>query len=99
ENRPYTIAWDTPVGRGTHAVPAGRGITSAAIDPQGRWIALSTSTIYSLGGVHDDVIIFSISDGREVFRDSLPTYTRSDVVFVGSSELAYTSWDGKGPTE
>jgi hypothetical protein len=100
ESRPYTIAWDTPAGRGSHVVPKGRGITSADVDPDGRWIALSTSSIYSLGGVHDDVIVLdAAAGGREVFRDCLPTYTRSDVAFVGPGLLAYTAWDGGPATE
>ena len=49
-------------------------------------------------GVADSVIVISTVDGKEVFRDSLPTYTRSDVVFLGPGRLAYTAWDGSPPT-
>ena len=99
ENRPYVIAWDTQAGRGTHVVPKGRGITSCDVDSDGRWIAYSTSPVYSLGGVHDDVIVISLADGREVFRDCLPAYARSDVAFLWEGRLAYTAWDGGTQSE
>lgn len=99
EDRPYTIVWNTALGRGSHTVPKGRGISSLDLDPEGRWIAYSTSAIYNLGGVADSVIVISAVDGKEVFRDSLPSYTRSDVAFVGPGRLAYTAWDGVPPTE
>lgn len=99
EDRPYTIAWDTAAGRGTRSVPKGRGINSLDLDPSGRWIAYSTSAIYSLGGVGDSVIIIGTADGREVFRQALPPYTRSDVAFVGDGRLAYTFLDGTSRTE
>lgn len=99
EDRPYAIVWNTSLGRGSHIVPKGRGITSLDLDPEGRWIAYSTSPVYNLGGVTDAVIIISATDGKEVFRDSLPAYTRSDVVFVGPGRLAYTAWHGIPPTE
>jgi hypothetical protein len=99
EDRPYAIAWETRTGRGSHVLPKGRGITSCDIDPSGRWIAYSTSAIYNLGGVHDDVIVISTADGTEVFRDAQPTYARSDVAFMGPGLLAYTAWDGGQQTE
>ena len=99
EDRPYTIAWETTTGRGSLAVPKGRGITSLDLDPSGRWIAYSTSAIYNLGGVGDSVIIIATADGSEAFRHALPQYTRSDVRFVGAGRLAYTSFDGASRTE
>jgi hypothetical protein len=94
EDRPYTVAWDLPAGKGRHVVPRGRGLSSVDVDPAGRWLALSTSPVYNLGGVHDDVIVLELPSGREVFRDSMPPYARSDVAFMGPDTLAYTAWDG-----
>ncbi len=99
EDRPYTIAWETTAGRGSRIVPKGRGITSLDLDPSGRWIAYSTSPVYNLGGVGDSVIVIATTDGREVFRQALPHYTRSDVAFVGDGRLAYTWFDGSTQTE
>lgn len=99
EDRPYTIVWDTARGRGSRAVPKGRGITALDLDPSGQWIAYSTSAIYNLGAVADHVIIIATVDGREVFRQALPLYTRSEVAFVGEGRLAYTWSDGASRTE
>lgn len=99
EDRPYAIAWATASGAGRHTAPRGRGISSLDLDPEGKWIAFSTSPIYSLGGVRDAVVILSTRDGREVFRHSLPPYTRSAVAFSGPGRLAYTVTDGRGGTE
>jgi hypothetical protein len=99
EDRPYAIAWATAVGAGRHMVPRGRGITALDLDTEGKWIAYSTSPLYSLGGVRDAVVILSARDGHEVFRHPLNTYTRSAVAFVGPGRLAYTVTDGGGGTE
>jgi len=99
EDRPSAITWETTTGRGSHTVPRGRGITSADLDPSGRFIAFSTSAIYNLGGVDDSVIVIATGDGAEVFRHNLPGYTRSDVAFVGAGRLAYTSYDGVSKAE
>lgn len=99
EDRPYAIAWATAFGAGRHTAPKGRGISGLDLDPDGKWIAYSTSPIYSFGGVSDAVVILSTRDGREVFRHSLPTYTRSAVAFAGPGRLAYTVTDGSGATE
>jgi hypothetical protein len=99
EGRPYAVAWETAFGRGRRELPRGRGITSADADPVGRFVAVSTSAIYSLGGVEDSVVVIDTADGREVFRDSLPAYARSEVAFVGDGLLAYTAWDGESPAE
>jgi len=98
EDRPYAIAWATAAGAGRHTVPRGRGISALDLDPEGKWIAYSTSPIYSLGGVRDAVVILSTRDGREVFRHLLPAYTRSAVAFAGPGRLAYTVSDGTGDT-
>ena len=98
EDRPYAIAWATAAGAGRRVLPRGREISALALDPQGKWIAYSTSPIYSLGGVKDAVVIVSTRDGSEVFRHPLPAYTRSAVGFVGPGRLAYTVTDG-GATE
>jgi len=95
EDRAYAVSWDLPSGKGRHVVPRGRGLSSVDVDPSGRWLALSTSTVYSLGGVHDDVVVLELPSGAEVFRDSMPPYARSDVAFVAPGVLAYTAWDGR----
>ena len=86
----YRIAWAMSSGSGVRKIPKGSSITAAAADPSGRFIAVSTSTTLSIGNVRDSVFVFRTSDGREVFRRFLPTYSRTNVVFLGDEFFAYS---------
>lgn len=89
-NTAATVGWSLPGGEGTHRVPKGRGIDSAAIDPSGRFIAVAVSRSVSLGDVKDSVYVLRTSDGSEVFRRFLPRYSRAQVAFLGVRHLAYS---------
>ena len=90
----YVIAWKLPAGAGTHRVPRGRGVTDVAVHPEGRLIAISTTTTLSIGDVRDAVVVIRTSDGAEVFRRTLPRYARSVTAFPSRDLFAYTEWDG-----
>ena len=90
EDGRYRLAWLTPAGAGRREVPRGRSITAAALDPRGRYVAISTTTALNIGAIRDTVLVFRTADGSELFRRSLPTYTRSQVAFLGEEYFAYT---------
>ena len=90
EQDAYAIAWSLATGAGRYRVPKGRSITSAAVDPACRFVALSTSPTLSIGSVNDAVIVLDARDGREVFRRHLERYARSTVVFFGTDYFAYS---------
>jgi hypothetical protein len=90
EDAPYRVRWSLAGGRGAHDVTRGRAITDIATDPAGRWIALSVTSQYSIGGTEDSVYVLRASDGAEVFRRFFPKYTRALVAFPGPARFAYT---------
>ena len=94
EKREYRIAWSLPTGSGVKTIPKGRAIKSAAVDPGGRYIAVSTDTRYSIGDIKNAVYVFRVSDGQEAYRRYLPPYSRSQVVFLRSGFFAYSEPGG-----
>jgi hypothetical protein len=94
ESGRYQIAWSLPRGPGKHEVRKGRGITAVAVDPSGTYVAVSVTTSLNVGHIRDSVYVLRASDGAAVFCHYLPTYTRSEVAFLGNSHFAYTDWDG-----
>lgn len=88
EDRRYVVAWDLPGGRGRVEEPAGRGITSAAADPSGRFVAYSTTTTLNVGAVPDAVALVRASDGSDVWRRRLPRYARAQVALFA----AHLAW-------
>jgi hypothetical protein len=90
----YRLAWALPRGRGVHEVRLGCGITAVDVDPQGTYVALSTTTNLNIGAIRDSVYVLRAADGGEAFRRFLPTYARSRVSFLGSGRLAYDDSDG-----
>ena len=90
----YRVGWSTQLGKGQYEAPKGRSITSAAIDARGRYVAASTTTSLSIGAIDDTVVALRTSDGREIFRKTLPRYARSQVAFIGDGYFAYTDFDG-----
>ncbi len=94
ENEAYRVAWALSRGKGAHRVPRSRGITSLAVSPDGRFIALSVTSGLSLGSTQDAVSVLSTADGSEVFRKYLPKYTRSSVAFLGPEWFVYTDLGG-----
>jgi hypothetical protein len=94
EDARYRLGWSTRAGAGQYEVPRGRGITSAAMDARGRYVAVSTTTALNLGNITDTVLGIRASDGAEVFRRTLPSYSRSQVAFLGDAYFAFTEFDG-----
>jgi hypothetical protein len=94
ENGPYLVEWSLPSGSGTHRVPLGRTIHSAAADAAGKRIAVSVGTSLSIGDARDAVYVLSATDGREIFRKYLPRYSRSPVAFLDHDFLAYSDPSG-----
>jgi hypothetical protein len=96
EDRPYRLAWPTAEGSGSEAIRAGRFIVPAAIDPGGAYVAGSTSTALNIRSIRDSVFVLRARDGATVFRKYLPMYTRTQVVFLGDGQFAYSSKEGAG---
>jgi hypothetical protein len=94
ENEPYRVAWSLPNGHRTHRVLKGRGITAVAVNPSGTYLAISATTALNIGHIKDAVYVLRTSDGKEVWRRYLSTYTRSSLAFLGDGYFAYTDWDG-----
>jgi hypothetical protein len=94
ENTRYRLGWSTQKGQGQYEAPKGRSITSAALDAHGRYVAVSTTTSLNIGSIKDAVVVFRTVDGSEVFRRALPTYSRSQVAFLGDGYFAYSDFDG-----
>lgn len=90
----YRLAWSLPKGRGAHRVPRGRLIQSVAVDPHGRFVALSTGEALNLGLIRDAVYVLRADNGQEVFRRYFPKYNRSEVRFLTGEFFAYSD----GPT-
>jgi hypothetical protein len=97
ESGRYRLAWSLPGGSGFRDIPKGRGINSVSATVTGDLIAVSVSSIVSIGGIQDAVFVFRTSDGREVLRRYLPPYTRTPVQFLGGRYLAISTMEnGKG---
>lgn len=91
---PDQVSWSLAAGTGTRRTNRGRHITSAAVDPAGRLIAMSESTSLNIGSAPDVVYVFRTSDGAEVFRVYLPRYARSPVVFFEGGLFGYSDLAG-----
>jgi hypothetical protein len=76
-------------------VPLGRSIIAVDADPSGSYVAVSTTTALNIGHIRDSVFVLRTSDGVEVFRRYLPTYTRSRVAFLGDSRFAFDDRKGE----
>jgi hypothetical protein len=98
EGRAKRVTWLTRLGKGSHTVPLGRGITAGALSPSGRFVAISTTSGLNIGGIPDTVLVRRTSDGAEVFRKTLPAYARSEVAFLGEHHFAYTGIAGSTAT-
>jgi hypothetical protein len=94
EGRGYRVAWSTRHGAGSYEVPKGRSVTAAALSSSGRYVAVSTTTDLNIGAVRDTVLVRRTDSGADVFRKTLPRYTRSHVAFLGASHVVYTEVDG-----
>jgi hypothetical protein len=94
EDGPYQIGWSLPVGAGRRRTNTGRSITSAAVDPTGRFIAVSETTTLSIGNARDVVYVLRTDTGADVFRTYLPRYTRSQVVFFDEALFGYSNLAG-----
>ena len=90
EDDNYRIAWTLSAGSGVKKIPKGSSITAAAVDASGRFVAVSTTTTLNIGHVRDAVFVFRTSDGQEVFRRFLPTYSRTNVAFLDDAFFAYS---------
>ena len=90
----YWCAWSLAAGSGTSRTNRGRSITSATVDPSGRFVAVSESTTLNIGNARDVVYVIRTSDGAEVFRRYLPRYARSQVVFFEGGLFGYSDLAG-----
>jgi hypothetical protein len=94
EDGPYQLSWSLAAGSGLHRATKGRTITAAAVDPTGRFIAISETTALSIGDAPDVVYVIRTADGADVFRKYLPRYSRSQVVFFDGGLFAYSELRG-----
>ncbi len=91
---PIRIGWSLPGGSGRHRTNTGRSVTSIAVDPTGRLIAISETTTLSIGHARDVVYVLRTDTGADVFRTYLPRYTRSQVVFFEGGLFGYSNLEG-----
>jgi hypothetical protein len=91
---PYWLSWSLAAGSGMRRTNYGRSVTSAAVDPEGRLIAMSETTTLSIGSARDVVSVIRTSDGADVFRVYLPRYARSQVVFFDGGLFGYSDLAG-----
>ena len=91
---PYQIAWSIAGKPGRHRTNAGRSVTSAAVDPTGRFVAISETTALSVGSARDVVYVLSADTGVDAFRTYLPRYTRSQVRFFEDGLFGYSDLTG-----
>ena len=91
----YRIIWSLPSGSGSREIPKGRSITSVSVNPSGELIAVSTSPSVSLGSIADALFVIKAADGSEIYRRTLPTYSRSNVQFIGNDYLAMYEFEGE----
>ena len=89
----YRVSFHSASGEGVHEIPKGRSISALSVDPSERLIAISVSPSLSIGSVQDAVYVIRASDGSEVYRRSLPAYSRSQVAFLRSGFLALTLFE------
>ena len=87
---PYRVEWSLAGGSGFHEILKGRHVTSLAVDPEERFVALSISTALNIGAFGDKVYVIRTEDGQTVFQHSLPRYARSEVAFLTSRFFTYT---------
>lgn len=92
EDENYTISWALDTGTGSHKVPKGSSPTAVAVDPAGRYVAISTTTSLNIGNTKDTVVVLRTSDDQEVFRRYLSAYNRTGVAFLGHEYFAYSDY-------
>ncbi len=90
DGAPYQVSWNLNGLSGMHNALKGRSISSAAATPSGDLIAVSVSTALNIGRIRDSLYVLRASDGSEVFRRYLPTYTRTPVYFPTNDLMVYT---------
>jgi len=66
-----------------------------SVNPSGELIAVSTSPSVSLGSIADALFVIKAADGSEIYRRTLPTYSRSNVQFIGNDYLAMYEFEGE----
>jgi hypothetical protein len=91
---PYRLAWSLPAGSGQVRTNKGRSITSAAVDPGGRFVAVSESTTLRIGSARDLVRVFRTADASEAVRFYLPQHTRSQLMFFAGGRFGYSDAAG-----
>ena len=91
DEEPYRVAWSLPAGKRLHRVLKGRSINSVAVTPSADLIAISVASRLNIGRIEDAVYVLRASDGAEVFRQYLPLYTRTQVLFPTNETLLYST--------
>lgn len=94
EDGPPHLAWSLRFGKGLIAIPRGRGIDSVAVDPSGRYVAVSVSTNLNIGGIKGALFVVRTSDGAEIYRRHLAPHHRARVAFLTPDYLAVDRPDG-----
>jgi hypothetical protein len=94
DDGPYGLAWLIGARSGRRQTNAGRSVTAAAVDPAGRYVAVSETTTLSIGNARDVVYVLRTDTGADVFRKYLPRYARSQVVFYTGNLFGYSDLDG-----
>ncbi len=61
---PYRVEWSLAGGSGYHEILKGRHVTSLAVDPEERFVALSISTALNIGAFGDKVYVIRTEDGQ-----------------------------------
>ena len=82
------VVWSLTSGSGDKVIPRGRGIESVAVDPAGRFIAVSVESNLNIGSTPSAVFLFGTRDGRELYRRYYPKFARIRLAFLGGEYLA-----------
>jgi hypothetical protein len=87
------IVWSLPAGKGEFDIPRGRNIESLAVDPGGRYIAVSIATGLSIDSSNSAVFLLRTADGGELLRRYQPPSSRNRLAFLGADYLAMTRYE------
>lgn len=102
-NDPMRIVWSLKSGRGSHRVKTPMApfqhpkIDSAAVSPDGEFIAVSvalrTRMLLSKGRTY----VFRVRDGKVVFDHTMSGENGSGVAFLGNDHFVYSDYDRQKP--
>lgn len=86
------LQWSLAAGSGQREYPLS-SLESVSVDPSGLRIAVSTSASSTLND-EESISIVRVSDGKDLYRRTLPRWSRAHLAFLGSEYLAVSTSTG-----